>query len=382
MLFLGCSYTWGQSLHYYGEFEDDEHPKDGFYYGNKVLPHHYQYNVDNRFATIVADRFKRKPLVEATNGGSNDQMIIWGKGEIEKYGDDIDCVIMQTSSFARGYDHGYDEQAQIQMILDFIEYCESRDILIRFVHWDWEENTMVDEVRKRTILYDNKISFYHLTEGNGLGNFDIRTVSYLTYPKYKVHDSHFSKEGHIYMANIITQELLKLGYGEEPPLREPKLMVQKALTNYIFYPIVKYFNENHKSKEYKQVLLYSKDITDKGAYDLDYSELNLLDLNDSSLRHLQEHKLIKMWMMVYPPGTMVGFHEDGMINAQRYIFEYQPADNSYFEYIKGNKFHVIKELKNNLLFIGDMVHQFVNNSKTETRISIVFDTEIPIDILR
>ena len=76
IVFAGCSFTWGQSLHFfqYGDGSDNIHPLDGNYYENKLLPHHYQYNVDNRFPTIVSDYFGRKPIVEANNGGSTESI--------------------------------------------------------------------------------------------------------------------------------------------------------------------------------------------------------------------------------------------------------------------------------------------------------------------
>ena len=45
IVFAGCSFTWGQSLHFfaYGDESHNIHPLDGNYYENKLLPHHYQY---------------------------------------------------------------------------------------------------------------------------------------------------------------------------------------------------------------------------------------------------------------------------------------------------------------------------------------------------
>lgn len=381
MIFAGCSYTWGQSLHYYGGFPDDEHPKDGFYYGNKILPHHYQYNVDNRFPTLVADRFSRKPLVEATNGGSNDQMIEWATRKIKQSKGSVDCVIVQTTSFARGYDHGYDEEQQINMILDFIDFCENQNILIQFIHFDWEHHLIPDKVKERTILYDGKLSFYHICDvKHGEMPLDDRTVSSYTYPNYGIYDSHFSKSGHVYMADIITNKLLELGYGEEKPLREPKLVRNRTLTEHNFFKAIGYYNNNDKSNELKQILLYSKDGSDGVPFDLDYSNLNLIE--DKILKFLDSYKLLRIWMMVYPPKTGVGNHADDSNSFYRYVFESQSADNSYFEYIKGNKFFTINNFDNHILYIGDLIHRFINDSDTQTRISIVFDTEHPIEYLQ
>ena len=85
-----------------------------------------------------------------------------------------------------------------------------------------------------------------------------------------------------------------------------------------------------------------------------------------------------MWMMIYPPNTSVGLHCDERKNFNRYVYEIQSTDNSYFEYIMGTKIKKIDSLNNHLLFIGDYLHRYVNNSNSKSRISIVFDTLYPI----
>ena len=134
IVFAGCSFTWGQSLHFfaYGDESDNIHPLDGNYYENKLLPHHYQYNVDKRFPTIVSDYFGRKPIVEANNGGSTES-IYKTMGKINEY---TDAVIVQTTQFHRSLETGISLTKQVSMLESIVDICEKKGLILRFIHWD------------------------------------------------------------------------------------------------------------------------------------------------------------------------------------------------------------------------------------------------------
>lgn len=369
MIFGGCSYTWGQSLHYYGGFGDDEHPKDGFYYADKLKPHHYQYNVDNRYPTLVADKFGRKPIVCAQNGGSNDHIVGWIYRTIKEIGkEEIDCVIFQTTSFARGYSHGNDEQTQIDMIEKLIDDLEDWGILIRFIHFDWEPGYMPDSVRGRTIKIDGNLNFHHT---NTTGEpFDNRIVTYDMWETHQIRDSHFNLYGHRFIADLIVKDLLKQNYDKTNILEKPRLIENHELKDDVFRKVKSYYINNDSDGNYKQILLYNS--TDEPvAYDIDYSDKKLVDM--SQLDFLIKKDLLKMWMMVYPPNQSLSYHCDERNDFFRYVYEIQPSSKSFFEYIYENKFIKIEKLQNELLFIGDLIHRFVNESNSDTRISIVFD---------
>lgn len=222
MIFAGCSYTWGQSLHLYGGFNDDRHPRDGFYYEESLLPHHYQYNVDNRFATKVADYFGRKPIVAARNGNSNPLMIDWVY-RVLKQNPNTDCIIVQSTSFSRGYNQLGDDDKQIESFNELIKFVENQNILIRFIHMDLGENhsriELSEEIKSRTILYDGKLDFYHtVLEENG--KRDYRTVA----SDFEGNDTHFNIEGHKYLAKIIIKELEKSNYEIVKKSELPKLI--------------------------------------------------------------------------------------------------------------------------------------------------------------
>jgi hypothetical protein len=89
-----------------------------------------------------------------------------------------------------------------------------------------------------------------------------------------------------------------------------------------------------------------------------------------------------MWMMVYPPNSSVGWHQDGL-NHYRYVYEIAKTDEGGFEWILGNRFLRMREFgEEDTLMIGDYIHRFVNESDSDTRISLVFDTEENLEIER
>lgn len=368
MIFAGCSYTWGQSLHLYGGFNDDRHPQDGFYYEESLLPHHYQYNVDNRFATKVSDYFGRKPIVCARNGNSNPLMIDWIYGKL-KENPNTDCIIVQTTSFARGYNQLGDDNKQIQAFNELIKFVEERDILIRFIHMDLGGEhggiELSDEIKSRTILYDGKLHFFHTMLVKN-GSRDYRVVG----ADFGTSDTHFNLVGHQYLTKIIIEELEKSNYENVKKIGLPKLIKNKIFNKHDFNSLLDFVKDSDK----KQYLLYS---TDKNnvAYDEDLTDNNLIN---HVIEKLQKFKLLNIWLMKYPPNYGLGYHQDATQTSNRYVYELQSADNSFFEFFNYNKISKIENINDDILYIGNTFHDFKNNSKTNTRISLVFDTKIKL----
>jgi len=369
MIFAGCSYTWGQSLHLYGGFNDDKHPRDGFFYDKLLLPHHYQYNVDNRFATKVADYFGRKPIVAARNGNSNPLMVTWIYQKL-KENPNTDCIIVQSTSFARGYNQLGDDNKQIDEFNKLIKFVEEKDILIRFIHMDLggEHSTLElsEEIKSRTILYDNKLDFYHtmlvVNEKR-----DYRTIG----ADFSNSDTHFNLKGHEYLTKIIIEELEKSNYENVKKIELPKLVKNKIFNKNDFDSLLDFVKHNDK----KQYLLYSVD-KNNVAYDEDLTDTNLID---DVIKKLQNFKLLNIWLMKYPPNYSLGYHQDSTHDSNRYVYEVQPSDNSFFEFFNYNKISKIENINDDILYIGNTFHDFKNNSKTNTRISVVFDTKLKIN---
>lgn len=376
MLFAGCSYTWGQSLHYYGGFSDDVHKKDGFFYENELRPHHYQYNVDNRFATKVADYFGRKAIVAARNGNSNPLMVDWIYRKLKQH-PTIDCIVVQSTSFHRGFPKR-NEKEQIEDFNNLIDYCDSHSILIKFLHMDLgggdyllnKEFKLSKKIIERTILFDDKLDWFHTLIPN-MGKYDYRTVA-SDFPE--VSDTHFNLKGHDYVSKNIIQSLLKSNYSIIKKIEIPKLLDNIFFKKSDFDELYQYYNTNFSNNPKRQYLLY-KNISESCAYDVDISDNNLIN---SFIDKIKKYNPIRCWMLVYSPYASTGFHSDLSDDFYRYVFEIQSSNNSKFVYVNYDEFKSIDNFEDKILFIGSAIHSFENKSTTDTRIAIVFDTTIPI----
>lgn len=201
IVFGGCSLTWGQSLHYYGYFKDAPLPKDGIFDLDKIKINHYQYIIDNRFATKVADYFGRKSIVRAMNGGDN---CIIANLVNEKVNEFTDAIIIQTTAFSRCKKKTIEEQ--MNMYLDIIEKYENTNIVIKFFHWDVPIEFIPQKILDKTIFFDDDHSFWNLL----MGPKSIYTIE----KTFGIPDFHFNQRGHDLIAKILIKEL-------EPLLTKP-----------------------------------------------------------------------------------------------------------------------------------------------------------------
>ena len=210
ILFCGCSYTWGQSLHFFGfgMGGSNIHQLDGFYYENKLLPQHYQYNVDNRFSTIVSEHFGRKALVDAQNGGSTKSI---HRNFFNKINNETDAVLIQTTQFHRSWvENGITPEEQSDMFEEIVNHCDSINVPIRFIHWDWPADVEIPpSIKNNTIKILGYDMFYDIVTEPLLGgeiNDDHKYLKYLAASKTRITDNHFSLEGHKMVASHIIEE--------------------------------------------------------------------------------------------------------------------------------------------------------------------------------
>ena len=74
MIFLGCSYTWGQGLYYYSDLPTVVQPADEYTFNKKdITDAQIKYKNKFRFARLVADEFKTFEVTRNVNGGGEDQ---------------------------------------------------------------------------------------------------------------------------------------------------------------------------------------------------------------------------------------------------------------------------------------------------------------------
>lgn len=232
IVFAGCSYTWGQSLWYHGNFENDNHPRDGMFYSDMICPECMNYMVENRFANQVSKHFGKEARVKATNGGSNTDVLQFCKEAMDSQ---TELVIIQTTHFTR--DNLLKITEQIENFENFTKETELLGIPVRFIHWlfdcveDYEidiikqshtglyktiiENRLNSKIIKdRTILLDGDFNFFKWTElGIAIKQYDSKKysdvknrtiVGYFGQPKEaKYRDTHLSLHGHNMVAKSI-----------------------------------------------------------------------------------------------------------------------------------------------------------------------------------
>lgn len=77
LMFLGCSFTWGQGLYYYSNMPTLAEPLPDHYDPKLVTEAHLQYKNRIRYPRLVADHFDTWELVHPHNGGSNHSAVKW-----------------------------------------------------------------------------------------------------------------------------------------------------------------------------------------------------------------------------------------------------------------------------------------------------------------
>lgn len=74
ILFLGCSFTWGQGLYFYSDLDTVIYPNDENSFNQKDISHaQIKYKNKFRFPRLVANHFKTFEHTRSMNGGSEDQ---------------------------------------------------------------------------------------------------------------------------------------------------------------------------------------------------------------------------------------------------------------------------------------------------------------------
>ena len=213
IIFSGCSFTWGQGLYYCNKsFTDLKLPPKGVYdHSDKEFPskEHKKFMEKNRFASLVSNHFDCIPVVRKNNGGSNTQI---HRFVMDKLDSNTSFVIVQTTSFGRSESEpgGGNESVnqQINGLLKCLDVCESANIPIGFIHFDWESSLINDipiKILEKTIKIKNKLSFYDtITDDDS--DLIVGSDWKDEFPKSELglyYDGHFNLKGHKFIAKQI-----------------------------------------------------------------------------------------------------------------------------------------------------------------------------------
>lgn len=75
--FAGCSFTWGQGLHYYRNTDTIKEPPPWHFDSWLLTSSHVDYIKKLRYPRLVADHFNTTEFVRKDNGGNNEQIVEW-----------------------------------------------------------------------------------------------------------------------------------------------------------------------------------------------------------------------------------------------------------------------------------------------------------------
>jgi hypothetical protein len=151
IIFVGCSFTWGQGLYFYSDLIDVPKMGDVDFHQHLLKDSHCKFKDTLRFPRLVANHFNTFEVVKKQNGGNDESSIEFvnslfnGSNEIYKFNyDDFDYLIFQTSQIVRNkFKFEYDGKTY--------------DINVPGKHHTYTENEMMflNWLTESGITYDN-----------------------------------------------------------------------------------------------------------------------------------------------------------------------------------------------------------------------------------
>lgn len=194
IMFLGCSFTWGQGLYYYSNLSTIvEPPNAGEYIHDLVKESHKKFMESIRYPRLVANHFNTWELVHPFNGGNNKGSIKWFRGwftntDFEEPGmpkklydfDEIGYAFIQLTQFQRNsFTFEYMDQKHEVCLTDLLDknsnYRELYQLFLDYLNYNnidlenWIEKYIQDNI--------NEVKdFLMLCESHGI------KTGLLTYP--------------------------------------------------------------------------------------------------------------------------------------------------------------------------------------------------------
>jgi hypothetical protein len=110
IIFAGCSFTWGQGLYFYSDFDDVIKSGDNNFKPENITDAHFKFKNILYFPRLVSNHFNTFEIVKKTNGGSDENSINFVNNLFKNNSDnfngnfeygDFDYLILQTSQIGR-----------------------------------------------------------------------------------------------------------------------------------------------------------------------------------------------------------------------------------------------------------------------------------------
>lgn len=166
IIFLGCSFTWGQGLYFYSDLDTVILPENEYmFYPENVSHAQIKYKNKFRFARLVADEFKTFEVCKNINGGSDDHSLEFLDGLFinDFVHEDFSHIVYQISHiFRNNFNFTYDGK-NYTSTLDPGHEREKLDNIF----WKWydDKKITVDEykdlyIKQQIEKIKNKLMYY------------------------------------------------------------------------------------------------------------------------------------------------------------------------------------------------------------------------------
>ena len=142
IIFAGDSFTWGQGIQYYSDFQDIKRMPNNQYIKNYLTDEHVSFIKNNRFARIVSNHFNMNEIVKSENGGSDEESIDF---IYKNLNNETKAVVLQTTQPIRcPFVFTYNDQIY-KVYAHSIHLTDSPEIQI-FKNYVIENNINIDDL--------------------------------------------------------------------------------------------------------------------------------------------------------------------------------------------------------------------------------------------
>ena len=124
IIFSGCSFTWGQGLWHYGNFDDIVKPIEYEFDRDVIKDSHIHYMEKNRFSYMVSKYFGKSDIVKRVNGGSEDESLNFVKSCFKEFKNDNNMKLDYLQKDLNPFLYDYKDVTHIIYQTSILNRCE------------------------------------------------------------------------------------------------------------------------------------------------------------------------------------------------------------------------------------------------------------------
>lgn len=217
IIFSGCSFTWGQGLWHYGNFDDIVKPIQYEFDRDVIKDSHIQYMEKNRFSYIVSKYFGKSDIVKRVNGGSEDESLNFVKSCFKEFKNDNNMRWDYLQKDLNPFLYDYKDVTHIIYQTSILNRCEYTFDIDLKKYKDYRKHLVADDISSKN-KYDFDDKRFLTTEKQtlriGVGNYivgedeDFKLNLFLdSLIDSGISFDEFEKFHHINTKNLIKKEL-------------------------------------------------------------------------------------------------------------------------------------------------------------------------------